>query len=104
MDRNIDSYSAFFENDRQTPTGLAGYLRERGLNRVYLAGLALDFCVRYSAEDASSSGFPAIVIEDACRSIDVGGSLSAAQKSFASRDIPCVSTNAIAAKREPLRL
>lgn len=104
MNRNIDSYSAFFENDRQTPTGLAGYLRERGLNRVFLAGLALDFCVRYSAEDASSCGFPAIVIGDACRGIDVDGSLTAAQKSFASRDIPCVSANAIAAEREPLRL
>jgi nicotinamidase/pyrazinamidase len=104
MNRNIDSYSAFFENDRQTPTGLAGYLRERGFNRVFLAGLALDFCVRYSAEDARSSGFPAIVIEDACRSIDVDGSLAATRKSFASHDIPCISTTAIASEREALRL
>lgn len=104
MNRNIDSYSAFFENDRQTPTGLAGYLRERGFNRVFLAGLALDFCVRYSAEDARSSGFPAIVIDDACRGIDVDGSLTATRKSFAYRDIPCVSSNAIVTEREPLRL
>jgi nicotinamidase/pyrazinamidase len=61
--REIDSYSAFFENDRTTPTGLAGYLRERGFARVFLAGLAFDFCVRYSAEDARSLGFEAI--EDA---------------------------------------
>jgi nicotinamidase/pyrazinamidase len=104
MNRNIDSYSAFFENDRQTPTGLAGYLRERGLERVFLAGLAFDFCVRYSAEDARSSGFPAIVVEDACHSIDVNGSWAATRKSFASRNIPCVSTNAIVAEREAFRL
>ena len=58
----IDSYSAFFENDHRTPTGLSGYLRERGFTRVFLAGLALDFCVRYSAEDARQQGFDAIVI------------------------------------------
>jgi nicotinamidase/pyrazinamidase len=75
--REIDSYSAFFENDRRTPTGLAGYLRERGLMRVFLAGLAFDFCVRFSAEDACNSGFTCLVIEDACRGIDVGGSIAA---------------------------
>jgi nicotinamidase/pyrazinamidase len=75
--REIDSYSAFFENDRRTPTGLAGYLRERGLTRVFLAGLAFDFCVRFSAEDARHSGFTCLVIEDACRGIDVGGSVAA---------------------------
>ena len=75
--RAIDSYSAFYENDRTTPTGLAGYLRERGLRRVFLAGLAFDFCVRYSAEDAHRNGFEAIVIEDACRGIDVDGSIAA---------------------------
>ncbi len=72
----IDSYSAFLENDHQTPTGLAGYLRERGLTRVHIAGLALDFCVRYSAEDAYRSGFNVVVLEDACRAIDTGGSLA----------------------------
>ena len=68
----IDSYSAFYENDRTTPTGLTGYLRTRGLSRVFLAGLAFDFCVRYSAEDAQREGFAVFVIEDACRGIDIG--------------------------------
>jgi nicotinamidase/pyrazinamidase len=75
--REIDSYSAFFENDRKTPTGLGGYLRERGLTRVFIAGLAFDFCVRFSAEDACRSGFTCVVIEDACRGIDVAGSIAA---------------------------
>ena len=78
----IDSYSAFFENDRRTPTGLSGYLRERGLRRVILAGLATDFCVRYSAEDARALGFEVVVVEDGCRGIDTGGSLDAAYRSF----------------------
>ena len=77
--REIDSYSAFFENDRATPTGLAGYLRERGLKRLFIAGLALDFCVRWSAEDARRLGFEVVVIEDACRAIDTSGSLAAAR-------------------------
>ena len=77
--REIDSYSAFFENDRTTPTGLAGYLRERGLTHLFIAGLALDFCVRWSAEDARRLGFEVVVIEDACRAIDTGGSLAAAR-------------------------
>lgn len=83
----IDSYSAFFENDRTTPTGLGGYLRERGFQRIFIAGLAFDFCVRYSAEDARTQGFTAIVIEDACRAIDVEGSLEAARGSFAERGV-----------------
>ena len=70
--REIDSYSAFYENDRSTPTGLAGYLRERGLKRIFLAGLAYDYCVRYSAVDAVRAGFEAVVLEDACRAIDLG--------------------------------
>jgi nicotinamidase/pyrazinamidase len=74
----IDSYSTFYETDRTTPTGLAGYLRERGIDTVYLAGLALDFCVSWSAVDAARHGFTTYVIEDACRSIDVDGSLAAA--------------------------
>ncbi len=82
--REIDSYSAFFENDHVTPTGLGGYLRERGLQRLFVAGLALDFCVRYSAEDAKRQGFDVAVIDDACRGIDVGGSVAATRKSFAS--------------------
>jgi nicotinamidase/pyrazinamidase len=71
----IDSYSAFYENDRKTPTGLAGYLRERGLGRIFLAGLATDFCVRYSAVDARRLGFTTVLIEAGCRAIDLAGSL-----------------------------
>lgn len=77
-DPAIDSYSAFFENDRRTATGLAGYLRERGVTRVFLAGLALDFCVLWSAEDARRLGFEAVVVEDACRALDIDGSAATA--------------------------
>jgi nicotinamidase/pyrazinamidase len=91
--RAIDSYSAFYENDRKTPTGLTGYLRERGLTRLFLAGLAFDFCVRYSAEDARREGFDAFVIEDACRGIDLAGSIAATHKSLAAIGVPCVSTH-----------
>ena len=76
--RDIDSYSAFFENDRKTPTGLTGYLRERGLTRLFIVGLATDFCVAYSALDARRLGFEVTVIEAGCRGIDVHGSLAAA--------------------------
>jgi nicotinamidase/pyrazinamidase len=76
--RTIDSYSAFYENDRRTPTGLAGYLRERSFGRIFLAGLATDFCVRYSAVDARRLGFTAVLIEAGCRAIDLAGSLEAA--------------------------
>ena len=72
----IDSYSAFFENDRTTPTGLEGYLRERGASRLVLAGLATDFCVAYSALDAARLGFAVTVRLDACRAIDLDGSLA----------------------------
>jgi len=74
----VDSYSAFVEADRRTQTGLAGYLRERGINHVYLCGLATDFCVAWSAQDARMAGFSATVVEDACRAIDTKGSLGAA--------------------------
>lgn len=77
--KSIDSYSAFFENDQTTPTGLTGYLRERGIERVICCGLATDFCVRFSAEDARKQGFETIVIEEACRAIDMEGSLDAAR-------------------------
>ena len=93
--REIDSYSAFYENDRTTPTGLAGYLRERGFKRAFLVGLALDVCVRYSAEDARRCGLEALVIEDACRGIDVGGSMAAARQAFSQLGIPCVTAAAI---------
>lgn len=79
----IDSYSAFFENDRTTPTGLTGYLRTRGFGRVFLAGLATDFCVHFSAVDAAREGFACLVIEDACRAIDLDGSLAAAKAAMA---------------------
>ena len=71
----IDSYSAFFENDHTTPTGLSGYLGERGIKEITLAGLATDFCVAYSALDAARLGFKTTVRLDACRAIDLGGSL-----------------------------
>jgi nicotinamidase/pyrazinamidase len=93
--REIDSYSAFYENDRRTHTGLAGYLRERGFRRVFLAGLAFDFCVRYSAEDAVREGFEAVVIEDACRGIDVEGSVAATRQNFAALAVRCVPAEAV---------
>jgi nicotinamidase/pyrazinamidase len=95
--RSIDSYSAFYENDRKTHTGLAGYLRERGFTRVFLAGLAFDFCVRYSAEDAHREGFQVVVIEDACRGIDVDGSMAATRQQFAALGVRCISGSAISA-------
>jgi nicotinamidase/pyrazinamidase len=79
----IDSYSAFFENDRVTATGLAGYLQERNLTRVFLAGLAYDFCVGYSALDARRLGFEAIILRDACRAIDLNGSVDKIEAEFA---------------------
>jgi nicotinamidase/pyrazinamidase len=85
--RAIDSYSAFFENDHKTPTGLGGYLKERGFAKVTLVGLAFDYCVRYSAEDAKALGFGVTVIERATRAIDLAGSAAATRKSFAERGI-----------------
>jgi nicotinamidase/pyrazinamidase len=76
--QHVDSYSAFLEADRNTMTGLGGYLRERGLKHVYFVGLATDFCVAWSAVDARRAGFNASVIEDATRGIDAGGSLGKA--------------------------
>jgi nicotinamidase/pyrazinamidase len=95
----IDSYSAFYENDRTTPTGLSGYLGERDFKRIFIAGLAFDFCVRYSAEDATREGFEAIVIDDACRGIDLDGSVAAARDVFAKLGIYSVSSNEIAGVR-----
>jgi nicotinamidase/pyrazinamidase len=83
----IDSYSAFFENDHVTPTGLAGYLRDRGVRRVWLAGLATDFCVSWSAIDAVAHGFEVTVLEDACRAIDLDGSLDTALRQMRSGGI-----------------
>ncbi len=76
----IDSYSAFFENDHKTPTGLEGYLRSRGVSELTLVGLATDFCVAYSAIDAAGLGFGVTVLEGACRAIDLNGSLPEARQ------------------------
>lgn len=76
--QGIDSYSGFIEADRRTRTGLEGYLRERGFTRVVVAGLATDFCVNWTAQDAARAGFETIVVEDACRAIDLDGSLDRA--------------------------
>ena len=76
--QQVDSYSAFVEADRSTTTGLAAYLKARGITRLYLCGLATDYCVAWSALDARAAGFEATVIEDACRAIDLGGSLARA--------------------------
>jgi len=90
--RNLDSYSAFFENDRVTPTGLASYLRERGLKRVFLAGLAYDYCVAYSALDARRLGVAVVVVRDACRAIDLHGSVESMERQFADADVQLAET------------
>ena len=79
----IDSYSAFFENDKTTPTGLEGYLRTRGIDTLTMVGLATDFCVNYSAVDAARLGFTVTVRQDLCRAIDFDGSLAAALEGMA---------------------
>ncbi len=88
--REVDSYSAFFENDHKTPTGLGGYLKERGFTRVFIVGLAFDYCVRYSAEDAKSLGFDVAVVEDACKAIDLDGSAEATRNLFRYRGIELI--------------
>jgi nicotinamidase/pyrazinamidase len=88
--QSIDSYSAFFENDHKTTTGLGGYLKERGFTKLTFVGLAFDYCVRYSAEDAQALGFDVTVIEAATRAIDLGGTADATRKSFAARGISLV--------------
>jgi nicotinamidase/pyrazinamidase len=91
--RHIDSYSAFLENDHITPTGLAGYLRERNLTRLFLCGLAYDFCVRYSAIDGRSLGFETIVIEDATRAVNLPGSVAETNADLAAANIPRIASN-----------
>lgn len=91
----IDSYSAFFENDRSTPTGLAAYLNERGLTRVFFAGLAYDYCVGYSALDARRLGLPAVVLRDACRAIDLNGSVAAIDSEFARAGVTVTEISAL---------
>lgn len=85
--REIDSYSAFFENDHSTPTGLEGYLRSRGVEAVTLVGLATDFCVNFSAVDAAKLGFRVTVVDSLCRAIDLDGSLAAAKEGMAAEGV-----------------
>ncbi|MBT9263905.1 bifunctional nicotinamidase/pyrazinamidase [Pseudomonas sp. MG-9] len=90
---DIDSYSAFLEADRRTTTGLAGYLKERGIDTVYMVGLALDFCVMFSALDARAAGFNAFVVLDACRAIDMDGSLAAAMERMQTAGVGLIQSN-----------
>jgi len=85
--RHIDSYSAFLENDHQTRTGLSGYLKDRNLTRLFLCGLAYDFCVRYSAIDGKALSFETIVIEDATRPVNLPNSVAETNAAFAAADI-----------------
>ena len=85
--KGVDSYSAFAEADRKTVTGLAGYLKARGIKTVYVSGLATDFCVGWTAMDARKAGFEVYVVEDACRAIDLNGSLAAAWKQMAAKGV-----------------
>jgi len=93
----IDSYSAFFENDRTTATGLSGYLRDLGLGRAFICGLAADYCVHFSALDAANSGLEVVVIEDACRSIDLDGSLAAAKAAMTQAGVRFIESSALGA-------
>jgi nicotinamidase/pyrazinamidase len=94
--RHIDSYSAFLENDHFTPTGLAGYLRERGLTRLFLCGLAYDFCVRYSAIDGKHLGFEIIVIEDAARPVNLPNSVAETNAALAAAGVSRIFSSAVA--------
>lgn len=91
----VDSYSAFFEADGKSKTILADWLRDRGIMEVFLCGLATDFCVSWSALDAVKEGFKTFVLEDACRGIDVGGSLAAAKQQWKDKGIETISSNSL---------
>ena len=95
--KHVDSYSAFYEADGKTTTGLTGYLRDRGLTQVFLVGLATDFCVAWSAIDARKAGFGAFVIEDACRGIDADGSLARAWKDMLNAGVKRITSADISA-------
>lgn len=95
MHPGIDSYSAFFENDQTTTTGLSGYLKHLGIKRVFCAGLAFDYCVRFTAEDAVKENFKTVVIEDACRAIDMNGSANAARESFLKCGVAMIDSNSL---------
>jgi nicotinamidase/pyrazinamidase len=94
--RAVDSYSAFAEADRQTSTGLAGFLRDRGVRRVFVCGLATDYCVAWSACDARAGGFETLVIEDACRAIDANGSLEQAWAKMEAAGVVRIRSDALA--------
>ena len=96
--RDVDSYSAFMEADRRTSTGLAAYLKARGITKLYLCGLATDYCVAWSAQDARAAGFEATVIEDACRAIDLNGSLARAWADMAAAGVGRVQSTDISVK------
>lgn len=91
----IDSYSAFYENDQKTATGLAGYLRERGITRIFMGGLATDYCVAFSAMDGRREGFEVFVIEDACRAIDLNGSLDRARAAMQQAGVETINSSVI---------
>ena len=97
MHPGIDSYSGFFENDQATSTGLSGYLKQLGIKRVFCAGLAFDYCVRFTAEDAVKESFETVVIEDACRAINMDGSADAARESFLKAGVSLIQSSAITA-------
>jgi nicotinamidase/pyrazinamidase len=97
--RDIDSYSAFVEADRKTTTGLAGYLREAGVKRVWCCGLATDYCVAWTALDARAAGFEAVVIEDACRAIDLAGSLERAWREMQAAGVARMNANEVCVGR-----
>jgi nicotinamidase/pyrazinamidase len=96
--KTIDSYSAFRENDRLTRTGLTGYLRERGLGRIFLSGLAYDYCVRYSAIDSMQAGFETFVVEDACRAIGMGDSIADTNHAFAEAGVRRIASSMLGDK------
>ena len=91
----IDSYSAFFENDHKTATGLSGYLRDRGLGRAFICGLAADYCVAFSAVDAAKQDLEVVVIEDACRGIDLEGSMATAKDAMTQAGVRFIDSSAI---------
>jgi nicotinamidase/pyrazinamidase len=94
---DIDSYSAFFENDHETATGLSGYLRDRGLGRAFICGLATDYCVAFSAIDAAKGGLDVLVIEDACGAIDLDGSMTTAKATMSQAGVRFIDSSALGA-------
>jgi nicotinamidase/pyrazinamidase len=92
--KNVDAYSVFFENDHVTPTGLAGFLRERAVERIFISGFAFDFCVRFSAEDAKRCGFLPVIVEDLCGAIGED-TLTAAHASINSLGIRCTESDLV---------